>query len=99
MTELRPSQIGLQRAGAQVKAGTEGRRSGLAPERSSLRRRAAFKELRVAASEALMSGRGNVAIRVVPRSVNFSPLRHVYASGAFFIAVRGGISEDEKGEV
>lgn len=31
-----------QRAGAQVKAGTEGRRSGLAPERSSLRRRAPF---------------------------------------------------------
>jgi len=36
MTELRSPQISLQRAGAQVRAGTEGRRYGLAPERNPL---------------------------------------------------------------
>lgn len=38
MMELRTQQIGLQRAGMQVRAGTEWRRIGLAPERNPLKR-------------------------------------------------------------
>lgn len=46
-----------------------------------------------------MSGRVRAAIRVVPRSVKFFAPEACMCLGGFFIAVRGGISEDEEGEI
>lgn len=88
---------------------TESRRAGESRNRRMMMRprsraefpktaRAVFKELRVAALEALMSGRVRAAIRVVPRSELFAP-EACMCLGGFFIAVRGGIPEDAEGEI
>ena len=45
-----------------------------------------------------MSGRVRAAIRVVPRSEFFAP-EACRCLGGFFYSVRGGISEDEDGEI